>query len=253
MSRTPFICGNWKLNHDVETTRATLREMASGARSIEGVEMGIAPVTTTLAVAGEVLGNTPIHLAAQNVHFADKGAYTGEVSVAHLQEIGCTHVIVGHSERREYFGETDETVGKKVRAVFDGGLIPIACCGESLEQREAGKTMEVVRSQVVAILEGCKPAEVDKLVIAYEPIWAIGTGRTATSAQAQEVHEGIRSLVRDRIGEAQADAMRIQYGGSVKPGNAAELLAEADVDGALVGGASLKAEDFLAICRAAAG
>jgi triosephosphate isomerase len=251
MARTPFICGNWKLNHSLESTRATLREMVEGASGIDGVEMGIAPVMTTLAGASEITKGSRIHLAAQNAHFADKGAYTGECSIAHLAEVGCSHVIVGHSERRQYFGETDETVGQKVRAVFDGGLIPIACCGESLEQRDAGRTMEVVRSQVIAILEGCKPGEVDKLVIAYEPIWAIGTGRTATAAQAQEVHAGIRALVRDRIGAAQADALRIQYGGSVKPGNAAELLAEVDVDGALVGGASLKAEDFLAICKAA--
>lgn len=252
MARTPFICGNWKLNHSLEETRKVLREIVAGLSSVSGVEAGIAPVTTTLAAAAEDVKGSALHLAAQNVHFADKGAYTGEWSVAHLVDVGCSHVIVGHSERRQFYGETDETVEKKVRAVFDGGLIPIACCGELLDDRESGRTMEVVRRQVAGILAGCKPHEVDKLVIAYEPVWAIGTGKTASAAQAQEVHAAIRTLVNDRIGAAQADAMRIQYGGSVKPDNAAELLAEPDVDGALVGGASLKAESFLGICKAAA-
>jgi triosephosphate isomerase (TIM) len=253
MARRPFICGNWKLHYSLEETRQTLREIAAGAVGIFGVEMGIAPVTTTLAAAVEAVKGSPVQLAAQNVHFEQKGAYTGEWSVAHLKELGVTHVIIGHSERRQYFGETDETVQKKVRAAFDGGLTPIACCGELLEEREGGQTMAVVKRQVNAILEGCTPGEVEHLVIAYEPVWAIGTGKTASAGQAQEVHAAIRGLVKERFGAAQADAVRIQYGGSVKPDNAAELMAEADVDGALVGGASLKADSFLAICKAAAG
>lgn len=251
MARTPFICGNWKLHHLAEETRAVLREIVEGMRDLDDVDLAIAPVATTLFVARDVVAGTRLRLCGQNVHFAEKGAFTGEHSVAHLRELGCSYVIVGHSERRQYFAETDETVGKKVRAVFDGGLVPIACVGETLEEREAGKTSEVVRRQVAAILEPLSQGEASRLVIAYEPVWAIGTGKTATSAQAQEVHAAIRAQMKDRFGDAAASSLRIQYGGSVKPENAAELLAEPDVDGALVGGASLKAESFLAIARAA--
>lgn len=251
--RTPFICGNWKLHYGVEDTRAVLRELAAGLDALRGLEVGIAPVATTLFAAVEAVQGTPLHIAAQNVHFEPKGAFTGEWSVAHLAELGVTHAIVGHSERRQYFGETDEAVGRKVRALFDGGLTPIACCGELLEERERGQTLDVVTRQVEAILAQITAAEVERLVIAYEPVWAIGTGKTATAQQAQETHAAIRHLVAQRHGAAAAARVRIQYGGSVKPENARELMAQPDVDGALVGGASLKPADFLAICRATAG
>lgn len=251
-TRKPFVCGNWKLHYGINETREVLKAIAQGLAGLGDVEVGIAPVATTLFAATDAVQGSKLIVAAQNVHHEPKGAFTGEWSVAHLQELGVTHAIVGHSERRQYFGETDASVGKKVRALFDGGLVPIACCGELLEERESGATMDVVKRQVNAILDGTKAGEVERLVIAYEPVWAIGTGKTATSAQAQEVHAAIRALVRDRFGASAADALRIQYGGSVKPDNAKELLSQPDVDGALVGGASLKAADFLAICQAAA-
>ncbi|MFZ9887122.1 MAG: triose-phosphate isomerase [Myxococcota bacterium] len=251
--RTPFICGNWKLHYGVEETRAVLRELVGHLDALGGLEVGIAPVTTTLFAAVEVAKGTALRIAAQNVHFESKGAFTGEWSVAHLAELAVTHAIVGHSERRQYFGETDEGVGRKVRALFDGGLVPIACCGELLEERERGETLAVVSRQVEAILAHISAEEAQRLVIAYEPVWAIGTGKTATAAQAQEAHAAIRQLVGQRHGAAAAAKVRIQYGGSVKPENARELMAQPDVDGALVGGASLKPSDFLAICRAAVG
>jgi len=252
MSRTPFICGNWKLNHSLAATTEVLTAIRRGLADVDGVEAGIAPVTTCLASACDATsGETKLGIAAQNVFWADKGAYTGEWSVAHLKELGCTYAIIGHSERRQYFNETDEGVGKKVRATLDGGLVPIACVGELLEEREAGKTMDVVHRQVQAIIDNVKADEAATLVIAYEPVWAIGTGKTATAAQAQEVHAAIRGQLREAYGD-EADNVRIQYGGSVKPANAAELLSEADVDGALVGGASLDADSFLAIVKAAA-
>jgi triosephosphate isomerase len=250
MARTPFIAGNWKLNHSAADTRATLKAMVAGVANIDDVDVGIAPVMTTLAAAAEVTAGSRLKLCSQNVHFAEKGAYTGEVSVAHLAETGVNCVIVGHSERRQYFGETDESVAKKVRAVFDGGLIPIACVGELLEEREGGKTFDVIKRQIAAVIEGTDKAKAAELVVAYEPVWAIGTGKTASAAQAQEVHAAIRAQLREAFGDA-ADQIRIQYGGSVKPANAAELLSERDVDGALVGGASLEAESFLAIVQAA--
>ena len=249
MARTPFICGNWKLNHGLKKTRDTLRSLIRQLPS-GTVDVAIAPVTTTLFAAVEETKESRVRIAAQNVHFADKGAFTGEWSVDHLKELGCTYVIVGHSERRQYFAETDESVAKKVRAALDGGLVPIACVGESLDEREAGRMQEVVSRQVGAVLDAVKASEISTLVIAYEPVWAIGTGKTASAAQAQEVHAMIRGLAERACGEV-ALSMRIQYGGSVKPENARELLAEPDIDGALVGGASLDAASFAQIVDAA--
>ena len=249
MARTPCIFGNWKLNHDVKTTRDTvraiLRQLPSG-----DVDVGIAPVMTTVFAACEEARDKKLHIAGQNVHHADKGAFTGEVSVAHLKELGCTYAIVGHSERRQYFGETDAGVGQKTRAVLDGGLTPIACVGESLEEREGGQMLNVIDRQVGAITAAVDEGQASKLVIAYEPVWAIGTGKTASAAQAQEVHAHIRGRLREAYGDV-ADQIRIQYGGSVKPDNAKELLSEPDIDGALVGGASLTAESFCKIVDAA--
>ena len=251
MKRTPFICGNWKLHHGLEATRREARALVDGMSSLRGkVELAIAPVATTLFAATEAAKGSSLIIAGQNVHFAEKGAYTGEWSVAHLKELGVTTVIVGHSERRAMFGDTNESVGKKVRAVLDGGLRPIACCGETLGEREGGKMVDVVTAQVEGFLAVVQAHDVEKLVIAYEPVWAIGTGKNATAGQAQEVHKVIRSPVYSRFGDV-ANSVRIQYGGSVKPENAAELLAEPDVDGALVGGASLDAKSLLAIAQAA--
>lgn len=251
MTRRPFVCGNWKLHHHVEKTRATVRELVNGVGNLGAVDIAIAPVTTTLWAASECARGSNLGIAAQNAHWAEKGAYTGEISIAHISELGCQYVIIGHSERRQYFGETDESVAQKVSAAFEGGLVPIACVGETLEERESGETFAVVRRQVQAIIDAVPVADAARLVIAYEPVWAIGTGKTASAAQAQEVHAAIRAQLRERFADV-ADQIRIQYGGSVKPNNAAELMAEPDVDGALVGGASLEAEGLLAIAAAAA-
>jgi triosephosphate isomerase len=250
--RVPFVCGNWKLNHNLEATRLQMRALVAAAADLRGkVDIAVAPVTTCLAVAVEVSrGIVPV--AAQNVHFADKGAFTGEVSVAHLKEIGVSYVIVGHSERRAMFGDNNETVPKKVRAVLDGGLKPIACIGETLSQRENGKTKAVVTEEVEAILKVLKPEEAELVTLAYEPVWAIGTGKNASPQQAQDVHALIRELLRQHLGGVAAEKVRLQYGGSVKADNAGELIGQVDVDGALVGGASLEASSLLAIATAAA-
>jgi triosephosphate isomerase (TIM) len=249
--RVPFVCGNWKLHHGLEATRAQVRALKDGYGALKGqVDLAVAPVATCLAAAVEAAGGV-VPIAAQNVHFAEKGAFTGEWSVAHLKELGVRYAIVGHSERRAMFGDTNETVPKKVRAVLDGGLLPIACIGETLSQREHGKTKAVVTEETEAILAVVKPEEASLLTLAYEPVWAIGTGKVATPQQAQEVHALIRALLQKHLGGAAAEKVRIQYGGSVKPDNAAELVAEVDVDGALVGGASLEAASLLAIAKAA--
>src|SRR5512133_718952 len=200
-------------------------------------------------VAGALRG-TALEVAAQDVHWEAQGAFTGEVSAAMLADAGCRHGIVGHSERRQLFGETDEAVRKKVGALLAANVLPIVCVGETLQEREGGKTLAVVERQVRGALAGIPGGALAAITVAYEPVWAIGTGKTATSAQAQEVHAAIRKILRDLAGGA-ADAIRIQYGGSVKPDNAAELMSQPDVDGALVGGASLKAADFVAIVKGA--
>ena len=248
--RVPFVCGNWKMHHGVEATRKQVRALVEGLPRLKGmVDLAIAPVATTLAAACEAARGSGLKIAAQNVHWAEKGAFTGEWSAAHLVELGVTHAICGHSERRALFGDDDITVPKRVRAAMDAGLVPIGCVGETLAQREAGKTEHVVATQTEAILEVIKPDEIDRLVLAYEPVWAIGTGKNATPTQAQEVHAQIRRLLAKRFG-AKAELVRLQYGGSVKPDNAAELLREPDVDGALVGGAALEAASLLAIAEA---
>ncbi len=247
-SRIPFVCGNWKLHHGREATGAQVRELVAGLPALrDRARIAVAPVVTCLAVAVEAAaGKLPI--AAQNVHFAEKGAFTGEWSVGHLKELGVSYVIVGHSERRALFADNDETVAKKVRAVLDGGLLPIACIGETESQRENGKTKHVVTEEIEAILAAVRPDEADRLTLAYEPVWAIGTGKNASAQQAQEVHALIRSLLKKHFG-TKAEVVCIQYGGSVKPDNVAILMAEPDVDGALVGGASLEAKSLLAIAQ----
>ena len=250
MARQKFVCGNWKLHKTVAEAAALVKELAEGLAGDARVQVAVAPTFTALAAAGAAAEGTPVELAAQDVHWEVQGAFTGEVSAPMLADVGCRHVIVGHSERRQYFGETDETVRKKVGAVLAAGLAPIVCVGELLAEREAGRTLEVVGRQVRGGLAGLGAEQLARVTVAYEPVWAIGTGKTATTAQAQEVHAAIRAILRE-LGGAVADVIRIQYGGSVKPENAAELMSQPDVDGALVGGASLKAADFAAIVKGA--
>ncbi|HZY04167.1 MAG TPA: triose-phosphate isomerase [Anaeromyxobacteraceae bacterium] len=251
MARKKFVCGNWKMHKTAAEARALVGELRRLAEGLaDQVEVAVAPPFTALLAAAEALKGSRIALAAQDVHWEAQGAFTGEVSAPMLAEAGCRHVIVGHSERRQLFGEDDETVRKKAGAVLAAGMRPIVCVGETLAEREAGRTLEVVSRQVRGGLSGIPSSAMAAVTVAYEPVWAIGTGRTATAAQAQEVHAAIRALLRELCG-ATADQIRIQYGGSVKPDNAAELMAQPDVDGALVGGASLKAADFSQIVKGA--
>jgi triosephosphate isomerase (TIM) len=252
VARRKFVCGNWKMHRTASEAVALVREIAAGLGDAGGdaVQVAVAPPFTALHAVAQALGGTPIELAAQDVHWEAQGAFTGEVSAAMLVDACCTHGIVGHSERRQMFGETDETVRRKVVALLGARVHPIVCVGETLAEREADRTLEVVDRQVRRGLGGLSPDQLGQVTVAYEPVWAIGTGKTATAAQAQEVHAAIRNILRD-LGGSVADEVRIQYGGSVKPGNAAELMSQADVDGALVGGASLAAKDFLGIVKGA--
>jgi triosephosphate isomerase len=251
VARQKFVCGNWKLHKTVPEAVALVKELREGLADVAGkVQVAVAPTFTALSAAAQAAAGSAIEVAAQDVHWEVQGAFTGEVSAAMLADVGCKHGIVGHSERRQFFGETDETVRKKVGALLAAGLKPIVCVGELLAEREAGRTLEVVDRQVRGALAGLSADQLASLTVAYEPVWAIGTGKTATTAQAQEVHAAIRKILRE-LGGSAADAIRIQYGGSVKPENAAELMSQPDVDGALVGGASLKAKDFIAIVKGA--
>jgi triosephosphate isomerase len=251
LARQKFVCGNWKMHKTIAETAALVRELRAALGDVAGkVQVAVAPPFTSLAAAVEAARGSTIEVAAQDVHWEKQGAFTGEVSAAMLADVGCQHGIVGHSERRQLFGETDEAVRKKVGALLAAGVRPIVCVGETLAEREAGRTVEVVDRQVRQGLAGLSVEELGRITIAYEPVWAIGTGKTASAAQAQEVHAAIRDMLRD-IGAPVADQIRVQYGGSVKPDNAAELMAQPDVDGALVGGASLKAADFVAIVKGA--
>jgi triosephosphate isomerase (TIM) len=250
MKRTNIVAGNWKMNltiaESVELASAVIAELGSG---FSGCEAGIAPTCPALFETGTLLASGSLFLAAQNCHYENDGAFTGEVSARMILGAGCTYVIIGHSERRQLFGETDEIVNRKVSKALQEGLRVILCVGETLEEREGGITGDVVTRQVKAGLAGI--AGIGDLVIAYEPVWAIGTGKTASSEQAQEVHALIRKTVSELYGAEAADGLRIQYGGSVKPSNAAELFAMPDIDGGLIGGASLNAADFAAIVKAA--
>lgn len=249
--RKVFICGNWKMNMTTGEATAFAAELRSLLRPSEHVEVGVAPPLTTLSALRRGLEGSPVRIAGQNCHFEKQGAFTGEVSALMLADAGCDSVILGHSERRQFFGETDENVNRKLKAALAAGLTPIVCVGETLAERESGAMFAVVERQVKAALEGLDGEAVAGLVLAYEPVWAIGTGKVATPEQVQEMHARIRTWVSQAADSASADRVRIQYGGSVKPDNAAELLALPDVDGALVGGASLKAKDFSQIVQAA--
>ncbi len=251
MARLKFVCGNWKMYKTTGEARELVAALAPLVQGLGGkVQVAVAPPFTALAAVAEALRGTSIELAAQNVHREAQGAFTGEISAGMLADLGVKHCIVGHSERRQLFGETDEGVRGKVVAVLKAGLLPIVCVGETLQEREAGQTLAVVSRQVKNALQGLAAGDVGRLTVAYEPVWAIGTGKTATTAQAQEVHAVIRGLLVELAGDA-AVQVRIQYGGSVKPDNAAELMGQPDVDGALVGGASLKASDFSNIVKGA--
>ena len=242
-TRTRLIAGNWKMNKNY-TEGVTLAQDLSNAlgNGVDGVAVVVCPPFPDLkGVAGVIdFDHAPFGLGAQNVYWEASGAYTGEISCDMLTSVGCTYCIVGHSERRDYFGETDEDINRKVKALLAAGLKPISCCGESLEQREMGVTMDWIRLQIKSDLVDVTADQVKEMVIAYEPIWAIGTGKTATTQQAQEVCKGIRDCIAEMYDGATAAAVRIQYGGSVNAGNAAELFAQPDIDGGLVGGASLK-------------
>lgn len=247
--RTPIIAGNWKMHKTISETAALARELAALTADAKGVEVVICPPFTALAAAHEAVAGSAVKLGAQNMYWEPKGAFTGEIAPGMLSDAGCQYVIIGHSERRQYFGETDQTVNQKLKAAFAGSLIPIICVGETLDQREAGTTEAVVGEQVQAGLAGLTEGQAASLVIAYEPVWAIGTGRTASSDDANSVCRLIRATVAKLFGQASADRVRIQYGGSVKADNIAELMAKSDIDGALVGGASLDAAGFSKIVK----
>jgi triosephosphate isomerase len=251
--RPKVIAGNWKMNKDVHQTEELINGLKKALDfSLTNVKVVICPPFTSLETAQQLLQGSPIALGAQNMYYEDEGAFTGEVSAKMLKGVGCQFVILGHSERRQYFRETDEFINKKVKKALASGLIPIVCVGETLEEREKNITHQVVTTQVKGVLKDISADDVEKLIIAYEPVWAIGTGRNATPQQAEEVHLLIRSLISELYRSTTAERLIIQYGGSVKADNAADLLSQLDIDGALVGGACLKADSFAAIVKAAA-
>jgi len=242
--RKPIIAGNWKMHKTAGEGVALVEQLRALLDTDSAVDIVVCPPFTALAAVAGAAAGSKIILGAQNMHWQDKGAYTGEISPGMLKDIGCTYVIIGHSERRQYFAETDQTTNSKVKAAFQNGLNPILCVGETLAEREAGATEQVVGRQVQGGIDGLTTEQVSALVIAYEPVWAIGTGRTASANEADAVCRFIRHTVAGMFGQGAADSVRIQYGGSVKPDNVAELMAKPDIDGALVGGACLEADSF---------
>jgi triosephosphate isomerase (TIM) len=252
MPRKPLVVGNWKMHGTLDFAAALARGAAESARKHPAVDVGVAPPFTALAAVREVLRGSPVALAAQNVHDQPQGAFTGEISTAMLADVGCTMALVGHSERRHVFGEPDDLVGRKVKAALANDLIPLLCVGEKLDEREAGKTLDVARRQLETGTAGLDAAALRRVVVAYEPVWAIGTGKVAKPEDAQQVHAFLRRLLEERSAGLGA-AVRILYGGSVKPDNAAGLFTQPDIDGFLVGGASLKAADFEGIVAAGDG
>jgi len=245
--RRPIIVGNWKMHKTTAEAVALVRALKESIVSIHDVDIGVAPPFTALMAVAEALRGSAIFVAAQNIHWEPQGAFTGEISAAMLTDVGCTRVIIGHSERRQYFAETDATANQKLKAALNAQLDPILCIGETLDQREGNATFGVLEQQLRQGLADIAADGMQRLVLAYEPIWAIGTGKTATPDQAQEVHAFIRGLLGDLYGKALADEVRIQYGGSVNAGNVHTLMTQPDVDGALVGGASLEASAFAQI------
>jgi triosephosphate isomerase len=250
VARTPLVVGNWKLHNSVSESLALATEIKNQLFNVRKVEVAVAPVFTALHPVGRRLEGTALGLAAQDCFWEDKGAWTGAVSTALLRDVGCAYVIVGHSERRQHFGELDAAVNLKAKAVLRHGMAPIICIGETEAERDAGETFGRLTAQLDGALDGIDTKDAARVVVAYEPVWAIGTGRTASVSQVDEAHHFIRTRLVERWGEA-AEEVRIQYGGSVKPQNAQQLMSCMDVDGALVGGASLNAESFVAIVRCA--
>jgi len=252
--RKPFVAGNWKMNTDSRSSVELAEAIGWGSLRVAGEKVAVAliPPFVYLQAVVKALSRTHIAVGAQDVYVEQQGAFTGEISASMLKDIGCTYVLCGHSERRHVIGESDELVNKKVAAAISGGLLPILCVGERLEERDAGRTREVVTRQIRSCLAGLSGEKLSAVTIAYEPVWAIGTGHTATPEQAQEVHALIRGLAGEMYGRELAEEVCIQYGGSVNGSNAADLMRQEDIDGTLVGGASLKADEFLAIIQAAA-
>ena len=251
MSRKKIIAGNWKMNIKPSETATLVKGVAEATKAYGNVEIVCCTPAIDVPAAVEAAKGTQVAIGSENCHWKESGAYTGEISTGMLLDAGAKYVIIGHSERRQYFGETDETVNLRTRAAIAAGLTAIVCVGETLEEREAGKLTEVIERQMNVGLKDITAADCDRLVIAYEPVWAIGTGKTATPDQAQEVHALIRATLAKLVGAETAEKVRIQYGGSMKPSNAAELLAKKDIDGGLIGGAALKAADFAGIIAAA--
>ncbi|RKY42839.1 MAG: triose-phosphate isomerase [Candidatus Makaraimicrobium thalassicum] len=247
--RRPIIAGNWKMYKDVNQAIELTNDIKRSVFDVENVEIVICPPFVDLSDVGEMLLESNVALGAQNCYWESEGAFTGEISVPMIKSAGCRHVIIGHSERRKYFGETNETVNRRIRAAAGGGLAPIMCVGETLEEREAGRTLEVVRTHVLEGLKGFDEVFLEPLIIAYEPVWAIGTGKTATPAQAQEVHAMIRGLLEESYSGSFSGSRRILYGGSVNPGNIGDIMKEQDIDGGLIGGASLKSDSFIDIIK----
>jgi triosephosphate isomerase len=251
--RKPFVAGNWKMNTDRHSAVELANGVASGTMETasQTVHVAVIPPFVYIPAVVKTLSNSHIAVGAQDMYFEPKGAFTGEISSTMLKDIGCTYVLCGHSERRHVIGENDELINKKVHAAISGGLLPILCVGELLEQRQSSKTEEVVTEQIKKGLSGLSAEKVSAVTIAYEPVWAIGTGLTATPQQAQEVHALIRRLIGEMYDKHLSEEIRIQYGGSAKPENSAELMGQEDIDGLLVGGASLKVPDFVAIIESA--
>ncbi|MEO8233699.1 MAG: triose-phosphate isomerase [Ignavibacteriota bacterium] len=250
--RNRVIAGNWKMNNDLKESEKLIVELKNLLQNEKpNCDVIVCPPFTSLSEAAKLLKGSSIKLGAQNMHFEDSGAFTGEVSALMLKSVGCEYVILGHSERRNIFGESDELINKKIKKALAAGLIPIFCVGELLEERENGKTNDVVKRQILKGLDEISAEEMKNIIVAYEPVWAIGTGKTATPTQAQEVHEFIRDLIEIDYTLEIANDLVIQYGGSVKPDNAKELISQKDIDGALVGGACLKADSFLGIIKGA--
>lgn len=247
--RKTIIAGNWKMNCDVAESKELAKAIVETVKGVKDVEVVICPAYTNLYAVSEVVSGTNVALGAQDLHWEDKGAFTGKISAGMLLSAGVKYVIIGHSEQRTYFGETNETVNKKVKKALEKGLLPIICVGEKLEERETNVTEKVVETQIRAAFAGISNQDALRCVVAYEPVWAIGTGKTATPEQAQEVHAFIRKLLVSLYGKETASALRIQYGGSMNDKNAGELLKKEDIDGGLIGGAALKAESFFGIIK----
>ena len=245
--RRMLIAGNWKMNNSCAESVELVSQLKDILSARKEIDIVVAPPFTALGAVAAVLKGSPIGLSAQNVFWEESGAFTGEISTAMLKDVGCRYVIIGHSERRQYFSETDETVNKRLKAALKASLIPIVCIGETLAEREAEKTLPVIEQQLKGGLKGLSLEEMETVIIAYEPVWAIGTGKTATPDQAQEVHRFIRDIIARIFSKEIADDTRILYGGSVKPDNVDQLMVQLDIDGALVGGASLKADAFARI------